>query len=102
MAKPIAIYKTPKDAAAFNAYYFKTHIPIAKTIPGLRSYEVSDGAVGLPIEPGAVHLVAILGFDSLEAINQGLGSPEGQATTADVAKFADGGVDLMTFESKNV
>jgi uncharacterized protein (TIGR02118 family) len=102
MAKLIAIYKTPKDAAAFNAYYFKTHIPIAKTIPGLRSYEVSDGAVGLPIETGAVHLVAILEFDSMTAIKQGLGSPEGQATTADVAKFADGGVDLMAFDTKSV
>ena len=100
MAAVVAVYKTPKSAAAFNDYYFSKHVPIAKAIPGLRRYRVSDGPVGLPVEPGAVHLVAILEFDSVEAIQQALGSPEGQATTSDLANFADGGVDLMIFNTK--
>ena len=102
MAAIVAVYKKPKDAAAFDAYYFAKHVPIAKKIPGLRNYRVSDGAVGLPVEPGAVHLVAILEFDSVEAIQQALGSPEGQATAADLGNFADGGVDLMVFNMKEV
>lgn len=102
MALLVAVYKKPKDVAAFNAYYFSKHIPIAKAIPGLRSYEVSDGAVGLPVELGGVHLVALLGFDSVDAIRQALGSPEGQATVADLANFADGGVDVMGFDTKTV
>ena len=102
MAAIVAVYKKPKDAAAFDAYYFARHVPIAKTIPGLRNYRVSDGAVGLPVEPGAVHLVAILEFDSVEAIRQALGSPEGQATASDLGNFADGGVDLMVFDTKPV
>lgn len=102
MAGIVAVYKTPKDPAAFDAYYFSKHIPIAKTLPGLRSYEVSDGAVGLPVEPGGVQLVAFLGFDSIEAIQQALASPEGQATVADLGNFADGGVDVMAFDTKSV
>ena len=77
MAKLVAIYKKPKDIAAFNRHYFATHVPLAKAIAGLRHYEASNGAVGLPVEPGAIHLVAILEFDSLDAINQALASPEG-------------------------
>ena len=100
LAKLMAIYKTPKDAAAFDKYYVEIHAPLAKKMPGLRSFEVSSGAVGLPVEPGAVHLVAILEFDSAEAIGAALGSPEGKATAADLANFADGGVDLMIFNSK--
>jgi len=102
MAKLIAIYKTPKNVAAFNEYYFAKHAPLAKKIPGLRSYQVSDGPVGLPMEPGGIHLVAILEFDSVEAIQTGLGSPEGQATAGDLANFADGGVELITFNTKSI
>jgi uncharacterized protein (TIGR02118 family) len=102
MAKVLAIYKKPKDADAFNAYYFSKHVPLAKTMPGLRGYQVSNGAVGLPVEPGGIHLVAILEFDSAEAIQKALGSPEGKATVADLENFADGGVDVMVFNDKSV
>jgi uncharacterized protein (TIGR02118 family) len=102
MALIAAVYKTPKNKEAFNAYYFAKHVPIAKTLPGLRSYQVSDGAVGLPADPGGVHLVALLEFDSAEAIQRAFASPQGQATVADLANFADGGVDVMTFNTKSV
>ncbi|HZZ61870.1 MAG TPA: EthD family reductase [Roseiarcus sp.] len=102
MAAVVAVYKTPKSAEAFNAYYFSKHVPIAKAMPGLRRYRASDGAVGLPVEPGGVHLIAILEFDSVEAIRNALASPEGQATVADLKNFADGGVDVITFDTKDV
>jgi len=102
MAAIVAVYKTPKSIDAFNTYYFTKHVPLAKTIPGLRSYRVSDGPVGLPVEPGAVHLIAILEFDSVEAIQRALASPEGQATVADLGNFADGGADVMVFNTKSV
>lgn len=102
MALIVAVYKTPKNVAAFNDYYFSKHIPLAKTVPGLRSYTVNDGPVGLPVEPGAVHLVALLEFDSPEAIQAALGSPEGQATAADLGNFADGGVELLVFNTRSV
>ena len=102
MAVLIAVYKTPKNVAAFNEHYFAKHAPIARKIPGLVAYQVSDGPVGLPMELGGIHLVAILEFDSVEAIQRGLASPEGQATVADLANFADGGVDVMVFNTKEL
>lgn len=102
MAFVVAVYKKPKSAEAFNAYYFAKHVPIAKKLPGLRNYRVSDGAVGLPADPGGVQLVALLEFDNAEAIQKAFASPEGQATVADLSNFADGGVDVMTFDAKPV
>jgi uncharacterized protein (TIGR02118 family) len=102
MAKLVALYRKPADAAAFDSHYFSKHILLAKTIPGLRSYEVSSGAVASLAGESAFHLVAMLGFDSLAAIQQGLASPQGAATAADLANFAQAGVDLQIFDTKEV
>ena len=51
MARVVVMYKTPRNASAFDKYYFETHVPIAKKIPGLRKYEVSRGAVTMPAGP---------------------------------------------------
>ena len=48
MAFLLALYKKPADAAAFDAHYFSRHIPLAKKIPGLSTYEVSTGPVATP------------------------------------------------------
>ena len=102
MAHVVVIYKTPKDAAAFDKHYSETHIPLAKKIPGLRKYEVSQGPVATPAGPSGVHLVATLYFDNLAAIQKGFGSPEGKAAGADVQKFATGGVEMFLFDNREV
>jgi uncharacterized protein (TIGR02118 family) len=96
------MYKTPKDANAFDKHYAETHIPLAKKIPGLRKYEVSQGPVATPAGPSGVHLVATLYFDNLAAIQKGFGSPEGKAAGADVQKFATGGVEMFLFDNREV
>jgi uncharacterized protein (TIGR02118 family) len=100
MARLVALYKTPKDPAAFDRYYDSTHIPIAKKIPGLRKYEVSEGGVHGPEGPSGYHRVSILHFDSVADIQAAFASPEGQATAADVGNFADDGVELMFFDTR--
>ena len=102
MARLVVMYKTPKDPAAFDRYYFATHVPIAKKIPGLRMYEVNQGAVATPAGPSGVHLVAILQFDDLAAIQRAFASAEGQAAAADVQTFATGGVDMFLFDSREI
>lgn len=100
MAKLLALYKQPTDKAAFDKHYVSVHAPLAKKMPGLRSFEVSDGAVMGPGGPADIYFVAILGFDSMDALKQALGSPEGQATAADLANFASGGCDLVMCDTK--
>lgn len=102
MATLVALYKKPADAAAFDSYYFSTHLPLAKTVPGLRSYDVSTGPVASGAGGSPYHLVALLGFDSLAAIQHALGTPEGQATAGDLANFAQAGVELLMFDTKAV
>lgn len=102
MARVVVMYKTPKDPAAFDQYYFATHVPIAQRIPGLRKYEVSQGAVASPAGASGVHLVAVLHFADMAAVGQAFASPEGQAAVADVGTFATGGVDILMFDQREV
>ena len=95
MAKVYALYREPTDAAAFERYYFDRHVPLAKTIPGLRSYEVTRGPIAAMGGPAPYHLLAILSFDSRAAIDAALASPQGQATAGDLGNFATGGVDVL-------
>jgi len=102
MARVVVMYKTPKNAEAFDRHYASTHIPLAKKIPGLKKYDISQGMVGSPAGPTGIHLVATLHFDSMSALQAALSSPEGQAAAADLANFADGGADLLMFDTKDV
>lgn len=79
MARLLVMYKTPRDAAAFDKHYKEKHIPLAKKIPGVRKYEISKGGVATPAGPAPYHLIAILHFDDMAAIQKAFGSPEGQA-----------------------
>jgi uncharacterized protein (TIGR02118 family) len=102
MARLVVMYRTPKDAAAFDKHYFQTHVPIAKKIPGLRKFEVSQGPVATPGGPSAFHLVAILHFDDMAAIQKAFASAEGQAAVADLQVFATGGADILMFDNREV
>jgi uncharacterized protein (TIGR02118 family) len=101
MAQLVVMYKTPKDAAAFDKHYVEKHIPLAKKIPGVRKYEISKGPVATPAGPSGYHLVATLQFDDLAAIQKAFGSAEGQAAVADVQTFATGGVDIFMFDTQS-
>jgi uncharacterized protein (TIGR02118 family) len=102
MARLVVLYKTPKDAAAFDKHYFGTHIPIANKIPGLRKYEVSHGPVATPAGPSDFHLIATLQFDNMAAIQKAFASPEGQAAAADVQSFTTDPPLMLLFESHKV
>jgi uncharacterized protein (TIGR02118 family) len=102
MAQLLVLYKKAQNPAAFDAYYASTHAPLAKKIPGLRKYQISSGSVTTPQGSSPYQLVATLTFDSLEALQRGLGSPEGQAAAADLANFAQAGVELLMYETEDL
>lgn len=102
MARLVVLYKKPEDPSAFDKHYFKIHVPIAKRIPGLQKYEVSQGAIASSGGPSDYHLIASLQFDSMAAIEKALASAEGQAAAADLQNFAGAGVEMLLFESREV
>jgi uncharacterized protein (TIGR02118 family) len=100
-AHVLELYNTPADPTAFEQYYRGTHIPIAKRMPGLRSYVVSKGPLA-SVGGAPYYLVAVLRFASMNAIQAAVGSPEGQAVLADIPKFATGGATIVMYETENV
>ncbi|MBD5634778.1 MAG: EthD family reductase [Candidatus Eremiobacteraeota bacterium] len=101
-ARLLAMYDVPADPTAFEQYYHGTHLPLAKRIPGLRSYSINKGPIAAARGTSPYYLIATLEFDSLEAMQAGMSAPEGRAASADVANFAMAGVTIVMFESTDV
>ncbi len=73
----------------FSSYWKNTHAPILQQIPGLKGY-VQNHALPDPQGNEAPYDgFGELYFDGLEAMQEGLASPEGQATLADIPNFCD-------------
>jgi uncharacterized protein (TIGR02118 family) len=104
MAGLVAIYRKPADVEAFENHYFRTHIPLAKTMPGLRKYEVSSGPISVLAGPTDVYLIGTVYFDDLEAMKKAFASPEGRATAADrqLCVPDETGVQIFAFDTQEV
>ncbi|WP_231585244.1 EthD family reductase [Sphingobacterium sp. Ag1] len=79
----IAIYKTPTDREFFDKHYLETHIPLAKTLPGLVRYDVAKGGILSTTGHEDVYCIGTLYFESLAAIKMAFASEEGKACAAD-------------------
>jgi uncharacterized protein (TIGR02118 family) len=99
MAKLVVMYRTPKDAGAFDKHYSEVHTPLAKKIPGLEKLVLSRGPIMTPAGPSPFHLIATLHFPDMGALQKALSTTEGQAAAADVGTFATGGADLLMFDT---
>jgi uncharacterized protein (TIGR02118 family) len=102
MARLLVLYNQPADPAAFDHHYFHTHVPVAKKMPGLRSYTVNSGKPAMMAGTLSPHLIAELGFDNMEALQAAMASPEGQAAQADLANFAQAGVTVLVYDTRTV
>lgn len=100
MIQLTALYGHPQDPAAFDHYYQQTHSPLAMKIPGLKGYTANKPAPVNPQQPSPYYLIAELYFESMEALQAGLQSPEGAAAAGDTQNFATGGVTLVIGEVK--
>ncbi|MBV9173083.1 MAG: EthD family reductase, partial [Chloroflexi bacterium] len=91
----------PTNPSAFDQYYASTHVPLAKKIPGLRSFTTSTGSTASREGRAAYYLVAELDFDSVADLQKAFGTPEGEAAGADLANFATGGATTLWYEVRN-
>ena len=89
------LYGHPENPEAFETYYANTHLQIADKISGdlRREYTkfLGDPMGGQP----AFYRKAEFWFESPEAMQTALGSPEGMAASADLGNFATGGVSFL-------
>lgn len=92
----VLVYREPKDVEAFNRHYYATHVPLAKRLPGLRRYEVSEGPILSPFGPSGAFLIATLHFDDMAAIRAAFASEAGKACSADRQELAP---DLSSFQT---
>lgn len=104
MARMLVVYRTPTDPAAFDKHYFDVHIPLAKQLPGLKSYEVSKGPIVALAGATDPYLVGTLHFESLTAIKAAFASECGRACAADRRILAsdDKDVQMFLFEDQSV
>jgi uncharacterized protein (TIGR02118 family) len=98
MVKVSVLYGPPTDAAAFEDHYASTHLPLAAKMPNVKRFEASK-VVGTPDGSDAPYYrIAELLFESQEDLQASMGSAEGQATVADIPKFATGGATVVISE----
>ncbi|EFH81290.1 EthD family reductase [Ktedonobacter racemifer] len=86
MVKYIVLWNTPEDPVAFERHYRDVHIPLVKQMPGLRRYTIGPHVTALRGgEP--YYWIAELEWDTMDALQKALQSPQGQATAQDAASL---------------
>jgi uncharacterized protein (TIGR02118 family) len=78
-----ALWATPPDEEAFEAYYAETHAPLAANLPGLRELNLVKTSDGLGDAPSLHYRIAELVFDDKAALERCQESPEWDALVAD-------------------
>ena len=88
-------YPAPKDAAAFKAYYEATHVPLAKQLPGLKSFSFAyPQALGPAPVPFCIFQAW---FEDDAAMFAALQSEIGGMVATDVPNYSPDGATLFHF-----
>ena len=95
MIKATLLYGHPTDADAFEKYYAETHLPLAATMTGVAKLQLTKFISAADGGKAAYYRMAELFFTDQAQMQTTLGSPEGQATIADLSNFATGGVTTI-------
>jgi uncharacterized protein (TIGR02118 family) len=100
----VVIYSMPADPAAFDEHYFSVHVPLAKSLPGLRRYEVGRRPIASLAGDPEPYLIGTLHFDDMAALRRAFASDAGRACAADrrILAPADGDVQMYLFETEPV
>ena len=96
--KITVLYGQPKSPDAFEKYYAETHMPIARTIKGVRRIELSKVAQASGAPAPAFYRIAELYFSSKAQMDKVMATPEAKATVADLPNFATGGFTVLVSE----
>lgn len=95
------LYNAPKDAAAFEKYYWETHVPLvgAKQAEiGFTAAELTKFDSNLDGKKPTFYRQAMLWFDDMAALEKGIATPGFKAVGDDLANFATGGLTALVGE----
>jgi uncharacterized protein (TIGR02118 family) len=98
------MYNAPKDTAAFEKYYRETHGPIVdagQQAIGFTRAEYIKFPRNLDGSAPAHYRQAILWFDSMEALERGVKTPEFKRIGDDLPNFATGGLIALVGNKTN-
>ena len=88
-------YRHPPDPAAFDAYYFSTHVPLARRLPSLKRLDIAKVLKDDPEFPSSYYLVADLWFATDREMRDSMSSPEGLIASGDLKNFASSGWSVV-------
>ncbi len=95
MQKVTVLYGHPADPNAFEKYYRDHHMPLLAKMKGIAKVEFTKMLGGPDGSSPEYYRMAELYFSDASQMQTTLGSPEGQATAADLANFATGGAKVI-------
>jgi uncharacterized protein (TIGR02118 family) len=99
MYKSLALYPPPEDPQAFREHYERTHLPLVSKLPGLRAFRYSFD-VSAPEGESPYFAVSEAEWDSAEALDEALSTPEGQAAIADLRSIVPPGFVLVGYTAR--
>ncbi len=94
--KLVAIYRQPPDSESFDQAYFGTHLPLLEKVPGLQRTVITRFSRTVMGED--LYLMAEMYFQDLEALKNGMRSPEMAAAGKNLNSFAEGLTTLLFAE----
>ena len=85
-----ALWGTPPDQDAFEAYYAETHAPLAAAVPGIRELNLVRTSDGLGEDGPSLHYrIAELVFDDKASLERAQQTPEWEALVADAGLMVE-------------
>ena len=83
------LYRRPDmNGDQFREYWKNTHAQIVAKMPGLKKYVQNYALATKEGEPPVAGIAEVY-FDSVEAMQEALSSPEGEAAITDLQNFTD-------------
>lgn len=95
MYKVTVLYDHPQDEDSFETYFKGHHLPMAQTMPGVSRIEITKFQSSADGGKPQYYRMSEIFFTSKNAMEETMGSPEGQATIDDMHTFAPTGVKVI-------
>jgi len=98
MVKITALFGHPTSPTDFEEHFTNNHRPLVDKIPNLQRFEAAKIVATPDGSELPYYRISELYFESMEQMQSGMGSHEGQAATEDIPNFATGGATIFISE----